>query len=446
MPATFRTTIRCRSTRRCDSGATCRRSTATRTVSETTHPVSETTRPRSRTTRRLVDVTTALLIAFAALLATPARSQTTAVDRAQVGRHVFFDATLSEPRGVSCASCHNPDLGWAGNNGSVTGVAAGSHRDRLGRRNTPTVSYAAFVPPFAVKAVREDGQWVRKAVGGLFWDGRASSFEEQARGPLFAAAEMNLSGEADLAARLRAAPYADALRAAFGLSADADDATWAAAGIAALGAFQRSPEVSPFSSKYDAVLRRAARFTPAEARGRRLFMAEDKGNCAACHVVAERSRDPRRHLFTDFTYDALGLARNPRIPANADPDFFDLGLCGPDRRRPDGLDAAVCGAFRVPTLRNVAKRPFYFHNGLFTDLAQAVRFYVQRDTHPRDWYPRGGGNRVLRFDDLPARHRGNVNVDEAPYDRRPGQAPRLSEAEIADVVAFLRTLDDGYTR
>jgi len=318
--------------------------------------------------------------------------------QAAAGRQLFFDTRLSNPPGTACASCHDPLQGWGGNNGSRTGVAAGSTPQALGGRNSPTIGYAAFVPPFHLE--RDKGK--AKAVGGLFWDGRADSLEAQARGPLFSPLEMNLAGEADLAQRLRSAPYAGELRAAFGLAETADDAQWARTGYAAVAAYQRSPEVSPFSSKYDAVLRGEAKFSAQEARGRRLFLDPVKGNCAACHAIANRSKDPAEHLFTDFTYDNLGLPRN------------------------------------------VAKRPFLFHNGSFTDLADAVRFYVQRDTRPQEWYPRRASGRLAMFDDLPRGMTRNVNRDEAPYDRKPGQRPRLSEREIFDLVVFLKTLDDGF--
>ena len=380
----------------------------------------------------------ALALALGAL---PAGAATPALSpQAAAGRQVFFDARLSNPPGTACVSCHDPQLGWGGNNRSRSGVAAGSTPDALGGRNSPTIGYAAFVPAFHVK--REKGEV--KAIGGLFWDGRADSLEAQARGPLFAPLEMNLANESELAQRLRDAPYAAELRAAFGLAESADDAQWARTGYAALAAYQRSPEVSPFSSKYDAVLRGQAKWSPQEARGRRWFLDPAKGNCAACHEVAQRSKNPAEHLFTDFTYDTLGLPRNPAIPANADAAFFDLGLCGPARQRPETLPASVCGAFRVPTLRNVAKRPFLFHNGSFTDLADSVRFYVQRDTNPGRWFPRDASGRVQRFNDLPMAQRKHVNRDEAPYDRKPGQRPRLSEREISDLVAFLKTLDDGF--
>jgi cytochrome c peroxidase len=383
---------------------------------------------------------TAILLALA-LASTTAPAQTApASAQAQAGRKIFFDGRLSNPPGTSCASCHNPQQGWAGNNASKSGVAAGSEPGRLGGRNTPTIGYIAFVPSFHIK--KEDGK--AKAVGGLFWDGRANTLEEQARGPLFSKMEMNLAGEADLAGRLRTAPYAAELRAAYALADSASDAQWAQAAFSAIGAFQRAPEVAPFSSKYDAVLRGEAKLSDAEARGLRLFAGAKKGNCAACHSFNAKSKNPAEHLFTDFTYDNLGLPRNAAIPANADAKQFDLGLCGPTRETPKGLGNRVCGAFKVPTLRNAAQRPFYFHNGSFTDLAEVVRFYVERDTHPEKWYPKDGKGKTAMFNDLPRSFARNVNRDEAPYDRKRGQKPRLNDAEIADVVAFIKTLDDGF--
>jgi len=97
----------------------------------------------------------------------------------------------------------------------------------------------------------------------------------------------------------------------------------------------------------------------------------------------------------------------------------------------------------VPTLRNAARTAPYFHNGAIASLRDVVEFYVTRDTAPGDWYPSGGGG-PRRFDDLPAGLVAAVNTSEVPYDREPGEQPALTPAEIDDVVAFLRTLDDGY--
>ncbi|HEY2559521.1 MAG TPA: cytochrome c peroxidase [Caldimonas sp.] len=147
-------------------------------------------------------------------------------------------------------------------------------------------------------------------------------------------------------------------------------------------------------------------------------------------------------LFTDFSYDNLGLPRNPELVRNGDPTYFDLGLC---QRADLAARGDLCGAFKVPSLRNVALRQAYFHNGRFKTLKDALTFYVQRDTHPERFYPVDGAGGVAKFDDLPPAYRVNVNTTEAPYNRRPGEAPALSDSEIDDVIAFLKTLSDGYT-
>ena len=165
-----------------------------------------------------------------------------------------------------------------------------------------------------------------------------------------------------------------------------------------------------------------------------------KGNCAACHPSG-KAADGSFPLFTDFSYDNLGVPRNSAIAANADPDHFDLGLCA---RAELAARSDLCGAFKVPTLRNVALRKTYFHNGRYTTLKDAVTFYVQRDTHPEKWYPLNPDGSVNKFDDLPAAYRANVNTTEAPYNRRPGDAPALTDAEVDEVVAFLKALSDGY--
>jgi cytochrome c peroxidase len=119
-----------------------------------------------------------------------------------------------------------------------------------------------------------------------------------------------------------------------------------------------------------------------------------------------------------------------------------MGLCGPDRT--DLMEhKEYCGSFKTPSLRNVALRKVFFHNGSFDSLEQVLRFYVQRDTAPQKWYPMDKNGKVRKYDDLPPGLASNVNVD-APFDRQPGQAPALNDAEIADVIAFLHTLTDGY--
>jgi cytochrome c peroxidase len=103
-----------------------------------------------------------------------------------------------------------------------------------------------------------------------------------------------------------------------------------------------------------------------------------------------------------------------------------------------------CGMFLTPSLRNTATRHAFFHNGVFHSLGQVLDFYVNRDLHPERFYPRDAAGRVIRYDDLPARYRGNVDRIDAPLNRRPGDRPALTRAQIRDVIAFLNTLTDGY--
>jgi cytochrome c peroxidase len=248
----------------------------------------------------------------------------------------------------------------------------------------------------------------------------------------------------EVAGRLANAAYADRFRALFG--ADIFDDAEAAFGRALLALqkyqLEDRSEFAPFSSKFDRFLAGQVELSASELRGLALFNDPTKGNCAACHP-STRGSDGTAPLFTDFTYDNLGVPRNADIPANADPEYFDLGLCGPAR-----LDLAdrtdLCGAFKVPSLRNVAATAPYFHNGRFQSLREVVGFYVRRDTNPEEWYPISPDGLVHKFDDLPPAYRENVNRSEAPYNRNVGDLPALSESEIDDVVAFLSTLTDGY--
>jgi cytochrome c peroxidase len=202
--------------------------------------------------------------------------------------------------------------------------------------------------------------------------------------------------------------------------------------------YQQTPAVfSPFSSKYDAFLRGAARLTPQETRGLEVFNDKARGNCAGCHKSAV-SEDGRPPLFTDFGFAALGIPRNPAIPANDDAAYFDLGLCGP-KRHDLAARLQYCGMFKTPTLRNVALKQEFYHNGAFHKLRDAVAFYAQRDTDPGRWYPSASDGKVHKFNDLPAAFVANVTI-EPPF----GSLRRLSDADVDNLVAFLRTLTDGY--
>jgi len=356
---------------------------------------------------------------------------------AALGEKIFHDTSLSASGRIACASCHESDHAFAGDSVVPTG---GIDLDVQGFRNAPSLKYLTQNPAFFF-----DGEGT--PTGGFDRDGRAASLLEQARRPFLATHEMANASVVDVVDKLSRAAYASEFRAAFG---DQVFATPQAAFERALFALQKYQqedlaEFAPYTSKYDAFLAGRVRLTDAELRGLALFNDPQKGNCAACHPSA-RGANGAPPLFTDFTYDNLGVPRSAAISANDDPDYFDLGLCGPDRT--DIVDMReLCGAFKVPTLRNVAVSGPYFHNGRFATLLEVVRFYVRRDTNPDEWYPLDPGSGLPRkFDDLPAELAANVNTTEPPYDRRPGDLPALSEPEIQDVVAFLQTLTDGFTQ
>ena len=374
--------------------------------------------------------------------------QTSLAPREHLGFRLFFDPNLSEPAGTACASCHDPRRAFTGNNSTMIGVAQGSRSDQFGTRDAPTVMYLATAPRFSRNSsVEKDGK--RVPAGGLFWDGRADTLEEQARQPFFNPVEMNNADTPALIAKVAKAAYAGAFRKAWGDTIFDNPEAALDAVAASIAAFERTRVFQPFTSKFDEVMRGQAKFTEQEQRGLSLFTIRQKGNCAQCHSVDAASGDPRKSLFTDFSYRALGLPRSMRVPKNADPAFIDLGLCErvpvADAKlpvtatKPLVTDPSACGLFKTPTLRNITITAPYMHNGFFDHLRDAVAFYATRDTDPARWFSEG-----RKFSDLPAQYHANVDVDTPPYQRRPQQRPQLTNEEIDDIVAFLYTLTDGY--
>ena len=353
---------------------------------------------------------------------------------AKLGEQIFSDASLSASRSQACSSCHQPTNAHAPDNARAAQLG-GPGLDLQGVRQAPGIRYLRFNTAFFFDA---DGT----PTGGFFWDGRAPSLQAQAAEPFLNPVEMAMPSRANVVERLSQAAYANEFRAVFGSNIFADvDGAYERMTFAIAQYQKEDEEFAAFTSKYDAFLRGQATLAPRELRGLALFNDRNKGNCAACHPSA-KGADGTLPLFTDFTYDNLGVPRNPELQANNDPDHFDLGLCA----RPDGSlrpRADLCGAFKVPSLRNVALRRTFFHNGRSRALKDVLTFYAQRDTNPDKFYPVAGGV-VQKFDDLPAQYRGNVNRTEAPYNRNPGETPALADDEIDDLIAFLGTLSDGF--
>lgn len=369
-------------------------------------------------------VGTVVLLAFAAIgcsdeetvnqTPTPTPTPQIQVAKEVVGKLAYFDTNLSNPAGQACASCHSPDTGFAEPHSELP-VSQGVLSWLVGGRNAPTAAYAAFSPAFHFDEAEQ------LFVGGQFWDGRAATLEEQAKGPFLNPLEMHNADKAGVIASVKASNYADLFETAFG-KGSLDNVETAYDKLAeAIAAYERTDEVVRFTSKYDFFLAGKATLTPAEQSGLDLFKGM-KAKCSACHSIDPFDADTPA-LFTDFTYDNLGVPKNPEnpfynLPAEYNPDganFVDKGLGGPT------MDPAQDGKFKVPTLRNIAMTGPYMHNGVFKTLREVVDFYNTRDVGMWD----------------PPEVAENVNTNEL------GDL-MLTDQEVDDIVAFMMTLTDGY--
>jgi cytochrome c peroxidase len=334
-----------------------------------------------------------------------------------LGKQIFFDANLSTPPGQACADCHDPEAGFADPDSSLP-ASRGVLPGRFGNRNDMPAAYAGFSPEFHYD---EDEELY---VGGQFWDGRAADLKEQAKGPFLNPLEMANPDEKAVVEKLRRSQYAGLFREVFGASA-LDDVTKAYDFAAqALADYEMSAEVNRFSSKFDLYVAGKVKLTEQEQRGRELFDDEEKGNCAACHP-SEPGPYADYALFTDYTYDNLGVPKNPAspylyLPKSLNPDgtgYIDRGLGAVINKQSE------MGKFKVPSLRNIAITAPYMHNGVFNTLQEVMAFYNTRDVGP--W---------------PAPEvAANVNRDEL------GDL-KLTQQEIDDIVAFLHTLTDDWVQ
>lgn len=358
----------------------------------------------------------------------------------ELGRTLFFDPSLSASEKMSCATCHDPHFAYGPPNARAVQLG-GSDMKSPGLRAVPSLRYLQKLPPFSEHHLDEatDDSTDQGPAGGHTWDGRVNTTHDQARLPLTSPFEMANKDVASVVTRVANGPLAARFRDVFGDDVFADPTRGEIALLTCLEDFQQMPkDFYPYTSKYDAYLRRQTTLSAAEERGRILFNDPKKANCASCHPSGVR--EGQFPAFTDFGYNALGVPRNREIPANKDPAYRDLGLCGP-LRTDLASHREYCGEFRVPPLRNVAVRRTFFHNGAFHKLDQVIAFYLTRDTTPGRWYPKTNGQ-VDLYDDLPAEDRKNVNRDP-PFGGKPGAAPALNRGEVADLIAFLKTLTDA---
>jgi len=378
----------------------------------------------------------------------------------ELGKRLFFDASLSDPPGQSCAVCHAPQVGWTGPDEDLNAVGSayeGAVKGRFGNRKPPTSAYAGDSP---VLHIDEEGTFV----GGMFWDGRASGellgdpLAEQAMGPFLNPLEQNIPDKKNIVIKVRDSDYADLFEKVWGSGSpdrEKDVDTTYERIARSIAAYERSAEVNPFNSKFDDFWKKTQAkgldvesidesnwnkfknmgLDDDELKGLMLF--NTKGLCSLCHVLSSENGKPP--LFTDFTYDNLGIPKNPDNPFYTmdkkwNPDgkkWVDKGLGGylEGTEKYAKYAKENYGKHKVPTLRNVDLRPkqgfkkAFMHNGYFKTLKEVVRFYNTRDRAEENWPPPEISE--------------NVNKDEM------GDLDLTDEEEDA-IVLFMKTLSDRF--
>ncbi|OUV14497.1 MAG: hypothetical protein CBC46_05970 [Verrucomicrobiaceae bacterium TMED86] len=322
------------------------------------------------------------------------------VSPAVIGRQIFMDTSLSQPVGQGCISCHDPKAAFA----DSRRVSPGAVNGRKGRRNAPTLMYAALIPPIAAEDFYdEEGELIYVLEGGLFLDGRAHNQFEQVQMPFFNEDEMNLSGPADLADRIRKSEYAPDFKKLVGGKVWGDDGKLVDQVYHSLVAFLREPMFRPFNARIDDFWKGDVKaLNDSELRGLALF--QSKAGCAQCHPLGVGTwPEP---LLSDFGYDNLGA---PSLGEK------DPGLGGVSGRKNE------MGQFRSPTLRNIALTAPYLHNGSIKTLKEVMEFYNKRDVEPERW--------------------GKTDFPETVNHDDMGDL-KLTDQEVDDLVALMHTFTD----
>jgi len=388
----------------------------------------------------------------------------------ELGSFLYFDEDLSEPSGQSCASCHHPDFGFVDPDAHLP-VSEGVIEGLFGGRNSPSSAYAMYAPNFYFD--EGEGLWI----GGQFWDGRATGavlgdpLADQALGPFLNPVEMANASKAQVIADVAASAYADLFEQVWGPGSLGDvEAAYDQVALS-IAAFERTALFAPFTSQYDAYLQACLGaggtpddcamgigkvaektgknfFSKEEWYGLQLFMNDNNNNdgilqkgegamCVACHVAdwtaaadyalsvqvpawAPSGMVPP--MFTDFTFDNLGVPQNTEYPLdpNATPDLGLGAIVGDD---------AENGKFKVMTLRNIGLTEPYAHNGFFKTLKEITHFYNTRDVP---------GSLKKGADWPPPEYPDTINTGELG-------SLGLSDADEDALVEFMKTLSDGWT-
>ena len=447
-------------------------------------------------------ITLALVVTFSmAWQQSTALAQEESGDIVALGRAIFFDTDLSINGKQSCASCHAPETGFTGPDALINAsgtVYQGAIPTHFGNRKPPTSAYAGDSPLFHFD--QAEGGWF----GGMFGDGRATGqvlgdpLAEQAQGPFLNPLEQAIPTAQVLCVKVKKADYADLFEEVWGsgsLDCARDvDGVYERIGRS-VAAYERSPEVNPFTSKFDLFWDNAVEadkdvtkircgtggmggggmggamgcpaggtspyrwtayrnlgLTDEELQGLAVF--NDRAQCSSCHSL-EPGLDGYP-LFTDFGYDNIGIPKNPdnpfySMPAAWNPDgenWVDYGLGGylkSSGSAPEVYEPEM-GKFKVPTLRNVDLRPSegfvkpYGHNGYFKSLDDIVFFYHWRAMMDNGGCMGGGGGMGGGMG-----CEGMASMFPAPeVDQNRATLSLFPRPQVENIVAFLKTLSDGY--
>ena len=352
-------------------------------------------------------------------------AQAGALSKVELGKQLYFDTNMSKNRTQACATCHDPERGFADarSNDSESAFSLGDDGQSFGDRNAPTASYANQIPPFGKN---KEGIYV----GGQFHDGRANTLADQAAGPPLNPIEMGMADEAAVVARLKEnADYVAAFKVHFGDNIFEDDKAAYAAMAESIAAFEKTDFFSPFDSKYDRYLRGEYKMTKSELLGMTLFFSNQFTNCNQCHQF-KKFPESEGETFANYEYHNIGVPTNVkgREVNGVAADFTDEGLLA----NPAVDDVKQRGKFKTMALRNVAVTGPYMHNGVFQELETVVRFYNKYNSkapasqiNPETGKPWGAPEVA-----------DNISFKELEI----GDA--LDEKRIKAVVDFMKTLTD----
>jgi len=358
----------------------------------------------------------AMFLAFSSI----SLSASDALTKEALGEILFFDKNLSKDKTQSCSTCHNPNSGFVDNrdNGVNKMASLGDDNKSIGDRQAPSASYAKFSPNFHFDEKKQ------KFVGGQFWDGRASTLEDQAGGPPLNPAEMGMVNKKEVINRIKENElYVSSFKTLFGNDILEDDEKAYSALTQVIASFERTDSFSPFDSKYDRYLKGEYDLTPLEDLGKSLFFSNNNNSCASCHVL--KGEDKAGETFTNYEFHNIGTPANEALRAKNGVKELDKGLLN----NPSVKNENERGKYKVPSLRNVAVTAPYMHNGVFSDLETVVKFYDKYNNKENTINPET--NKLWDAPEV----KETISLKEL-------KAKELNERKVEALVAFMKLLTD----